>query len=693
MDTSEVIVEVGVEEIPAWMLADAARQLADGLVRRLKEQRLPSRADLVWYTPRRLVLCLSEIPVRQEDLVETVMGPPKGVAYDPQGNPTRAALAFAQKNAVPVSRVKITATPKGEYVCLERKTRGERTHRILEQAVPAAIAGIQFPKTMHWTADQFRFARPLRWVLAVFGGKVVRFRIADVTASNFTVGHRFLGKPKIVVSSREALLQALRENGVLADPEERKLRIREGLRREAESCGGVLVDDPDLLETVTNLNEYPSVIRGSFENRFLALPKEILITVMREHQKYFSLCDPAGKLLPAFLAVINLDADHGGFIRTGHERVLCARLSDGAFFWETDRKTKLADREESLRHVLFQEKLGTYFDKTRRVLALLPRLARRTGHQNLLPDLETAGRIFKCDLVTEMVKEFTDLQGIVGGLYAQAEGYPEAVWRAIYEHYMPKTSGSASPATAAGALLSLADRLDTVCGCFSAGLIPSGSRDPFGVRRQGNGLLKIIMDHGLAVSLEELIQWGLEGYAAPAEKTAAELGQFFEGRLRFLFEEAGFSYDCINAAVAVGFDDPHDTLERLRALAAMRDQEDFLSLASNFKRVVNILAQAKGLTGSPPDESRMAEPAERALWQEYVRVRPGVESARRNRDYGSALRSLASMRHAVDDFFEKVLVMSPDPDVRANRLLLLEQLSRLLRSVADISQIVLDRAG
>jgi glycyl-tRNA synthetase beta chain len=692
METSELIIELGVEEIPAWMLEMATRQFAEELVKGLRRERLPAEPGSLWYTPRRLIVALREIPLRQDDLVEKVVGPPKSVAFDAAGNPTRAAEAFAKKNGIPLSKVRTIQTPKGEYLSVERRIKGERTRRILERLIPATIAQIQFPKTMHWTADHFRFARPLRWILALYQGKIVRFKIADVYSSNRTSGHRFLGRSGIVVGSAESLQELLRENGVLVDPEERRARIRQGLEREAQGLGGKIIGDEALLETVTNLNEYPTVIPGSFESRFLALPKEILITVMREHQKYFALLDSSGELLPGFLAVINLAGDTRGLIRAGHERVLRARLADAAFFWETDRKTRLTDREESLKHVLFQEKLGSYLDKTHRVLALLPKLARRTHYEHLIGDLESAARIFKCDLITEMVKEFTDLQGIVGGLYARAEGYSETVWRAVYEQYLPRSTGSASPATAAGALLSLADRLDTVCGCFSVGLIPSGSGDPFAVRRQGNGMLKIILDHKMSISIDELTQWGLQPFGDSRPETAGDVREFIAGRLAFLFEEMGFSYDCINAATAVGIDDPHDTLVRLRALQEMRAEPDFLSLASNFKRVVNILAQVERPVAAP-DESQMAEEAERVLWREYRRVRPDVESARKHHDYSAALRSLASMRAAVDSFFDKVLVMAPDPAIRANRLALLGQLSQLFLSVADISRIVLERGS
>jgi glycyl-tRNA synthetase beta chain len=690
MEKSELVLELGVEEIPASMLEDASRQFADLILESLRLQRLATGEVTRWFTPRRIILGIRDISVRQDDLVESITGPPKSVAYDSAGAPTKAALAFAQKNGVSLPRIKIVQTPKGEYLSIERKVRGERTSKLLERLIPAAIAKIQFPKTMHWSPDHFRFARPLRWIVALFAGKTIRFQIADITASNYTVGHRFLGKARIRVDALASLKENLRENSVLVDPTERLTKISSGLRLEAEACGGRLLEDPDLLKTVVNLNEAPSIVRGSFEERFLSLPKEILVTVMREHQKYFSVLDSAGQLLPAFLAVVNIESDHDHIIRTGHERVLRARLADASFFWSTDRKTPIAEREEALKHVLFQLKLGSYYDKTQRVLALIPRVANALGCSALVSDLEQAAHLFKCDLITEMVKEFTDLQGIVGGLYARAEGYPDSVWRAVYEQYEPKSTSSPSPSSETGAILALVDRLDTVCGCFSVGLIPSGSGDPFAVRRQGNGILKIIFDHRLSISLQDMIQWSLDAYNRQADDVCSALKEFFEGRLRFLFEEMGFAYDCINATLAAGFDDPLDAMERLRALQELRQEPDFLSLASNFKRMVNILSQA-GNTGGMPEEALFTDPAEKALWHYYLRIQPEVEAARKQHDYGAALRALASMRGVVDEFFTEVMVMAEDPALRNNRISLLFTVSQLFRSIADISRIVIER--
>jgi glycyl-tRNA synthetase beta chain len=692
MKSAELVVELGVEEIPASMLEDATRQFAEILCTSLKEQRLSAGKCTQWYTPRRIIVGFDDLPLRQEDLLETITGPPKSVAYDASGAPTRAALAFAQKNGVSPSQIETIPTPKGEYLSITRKIRGEKTHKILESLIPACIAKIQFPKTMHWTTDHFRFVRPLRWMVALFRGKIVRFRLADVVSSKYTAGHRFLGKSKVAVSSLASLQALLRDNSVIVDPEERLSSINSALLKEAASCGGRLLEDPDLLKTVVNLNEAPSVVRGAFERRFLSLPKEILITVMREHQKYFSVWDGAEHLLPAFLAVVNVQSDPDHVIRAGHERVLRARLADAAFFWDADRKARLADREPALKNVLFQEKLGSYYEKTRRLLALLPQITRAVGRPDLLADLETAAHMCKCDLITEMVKEFTDLQGIVGGLYARAEGYPMPVWRAIYEQYDPKATNASSPQSETGALLALTDRLDAVCGCFSIGLIPSGSGDPFAVRRQGNGILKIIFDHRLSISLDHAIQWSLESYGRVSTEISAGLREFFEGRLRFLFEEMGFSYDCINAILTAGFDDPLDALERLRALQELRQESDFLSLASNFKRIVNILSQAGDAVNSP-DVSMLIEPAESALWRSYLHVHPEVAAAKKSHDYGQALRSLASMRDVVDEFFKEVMVMAEEPAIRSNRVSMLHCISQLFCSIADISKIVIERGS
>ncbi len=692
MDKAELIIELGTEEIPASLLEGATQQLAQHLIAGIRAERLDASLGATWYTPRRIIVALNDVPARQEDLSETIVGPPRRIAYDQEGNPTRAAIAFAEKNGIAFSKIRFVDTPKGEYLSAVRRQKGERASKVLEHVIPEAIDKIQFPKTMHWSPDKFRFVRPLRWIVALYGGKVIKFSRADVTSSRYTSGHRFIGKARIPVTGASTLRDTLRQNGVIVDPAERRQKILTDLEGAASAAGGLLLPDPDLLNTVINLNEFPSVICGAFDRRFLDLPEEILVTVMREHQKYFSVVNAEGRLLPFFLAVINLAADPGGKIRAGHERVLRARFADAEFFWNTDRKTRLADREASLRNVLFQQKLGSYYEKTQRVMTLLSDVAAAVGCADEIHDLRVAAQMLKCDLVTEMVKEFTDLQGVVGGLYARAEGYAEKVWRAVYEQYMPKSTTAPSPSSRAGAVLALTDKLDSVCGCFSAGLVPSGSKDPFAVRRQGNGILKIILDHRFIVSLQQLVSWSLNTLGKQEPDTRTELMKFFEGRLRFLFEESGYAYDCINAALTVGFDDPLDAHERVRALQEVRQETDFLALASSYKRVMNILAQS-GTPAEGPEASMMNEPAEARLWEKYLEVRPGVEAAGKSHRYVEALRLMASLRDSVDLFFEQVLVMAENEALRKNRLALLGGLSRLFLSVADISQIVIEKAG
>jgi glycyl-tRNA synthetase beta chain len=663
MGKAELVVEIGTEELPASLIEGAAQQFAQQLVAGLRAERLPGSVIAVWYTPRRTIVALDDLPARQDDLSETILGPPRRVAFDSEGNPTRAASAFAEKNGVALSKTSVIETPKGEYLSVVRKHRGEQTTKVLQRLIPAVLKELQFPKTMYWSPDKFRFARPLRWIVAIYAGKVVKFTVADVVSSRYTSGHRFMGKSRIPVTSLSSLREALRDNGVIVDPAERKERIVAALGIAAAAAGGRLLTDDDLLETVVNLNENPSVVCGAFDRRFLELPDEILVTVMRKHQKYFSVINEEGRLLPVFLAVINLPADPGGKIKAGHERVLRARFADAAFFWNTDRKIPIGDREASLRTVLFQQKLGSYFDKTQRVLALLPEIAAAAGCAGELQELE-----------------------------ARAEGYSEKIWRSVYEQYLPKSSASPSPSTLAAAVLALSDKLDTICGCFSADLIPTGSRDPFAVRRQGNGLLKIMLDHRIGASLGQLVSWSLQALGRHEVATQVELLRFFEGRLRFLFEEMGFAYDCVNAALAVGFDDPVDALERVRALQEMRQAPDFLVLASSFKRVLNILAQSDTPPGSP-DVALMSDTAETGLWEKYLEILPGVDAAAKSRQYGKALRLMASLRGGVDQFFEQVLVMAEDRAVRQNRFSLLGELSRLFLRVADISQIVLEKTS
>ena len=634
--------EIGVEEIPDWMIPDALENL-----RLLFEKlEIPYESVTLDATPRRLVLRAEGLPARQADSQERVLGPAKSA-------PAQAVEGFARKQGVKPEDLAIEATPKGEYYSYVRKVPGRLTKDILAAALPGIILQIYFPKTMYWTGKNGpRFIRPIRWIVTVLGEEIVPFELAGVRSGASTSGHRRLGAKEIAVTPADYVAR-LRDHHVILSAEERRNRIRDGL------AGVRVKPDPALLETLVYLTEYPTPIMGSFDPQFLEIPEEVLITVMRHHQKYFSVEDAQGKLAPQFVAVMNIDADPEGIVRRGNERVLRARFNDARFFWETDQKKKLADRLPDLAHVTFQAKLGSYRAKTRRMMALVKELGGKT------PAVRAA-RLSKCDLSTELVKEFTELQGVVGGLYARAQGERAEVWQAIYDHYKPESMEDAIPRNLAGRHVSLADKLDTLRGCFRVGMIPTGSRDPFGLRRAAQGVVRILVEGKIAVPLLDL----LEGNQ--------QLIAFFEDRVKFYFKEhRGFKYDEVNAAMAAGWSNLVDLEARLVRIQKLRPTPDFEPLAASFKRIRNILVQA-GFTGGGAIDQSLLEPGpELELYEEFTKIA------------GQPIESVISkLRPRVDLFFDKVLVNAPDAGVRQNRLTLLHTLLAEFSTMADFSEIV-----
>jgi len=634
--------EIGVEEIPDWMIPDALENL-----RLLFEKlEIPYESVTLDATPRRLVLRAEGLPARQADSQERVLGPAKSA-------PAQAVEGFARKQGVKPEDLAIEATPKGEYYSYVRKVPGRLTKDILAAALPGIILQIYFPKTMYWTGKNGpRFIRPIRWIVTVLGEEIVPFELAGVRSGASTSGHRRLGAKEIAVTPADYVAR-LRDHHVILSAEERRNRIRDGL------AGVRVKPDPALLETLVYLTEYPTPIMGSFDPQFLELPEEVLITVMRHHQKYFSVEDAQGKLAPQFVAVMNIDADPEGIVRRGNERVLRARFNDARFFWETDQKKKLADRLPDLAHVTFQAKLGSYRAKTRRMMALVKELGGKT------PAVRAA-RLSKCDLSTELVKELTELQGVVGGLYARAQGERAEVWQAIYDHYKPESMEDAIPRNLAGRHVSLADKLDTLRGCFRVGMIPTGSRDPFGLRRAAQGVVRILVEGKIAVPLLDL----LEGNQ--------QLIAFFEDRVKFYFKEhRGFKYDEVNAAMAAGWSNLVDLEARLVRIQKLRPTPDFEPLAASFKRIRNILVQA-GFTGGGAIDQSLLEPGpELELYEEFTKIA------------GQPIESVISkLRPRVDLFFDKVLVNAPDAGVRQNRLTLLHTLLAEFSTIADFSEIV-----
>ncbi|MGA2274392.1 MAG: glycine--tRNA ligase subunit beta [Bryobacteraceae bacterium] len=642
------LLEIGTEEIPDWMIPAALESL-----RLLFEKTaIPHETIRVDATPRRLVLRAEGIPTGQL-IVRTRRSGPATSA------PAQNVEGFARKQGVRTDDLEIERTAKGEYyVAVKEENRGFYKE-ILADLLPGIILQINFPKTMYWTGKGGpRFIRPIRWIVALLGDEVIPFELAGVRAGTVTSGHRRLGAREIAVTTAD-YEQRLRENYVILSAEERRHKIHDGM-------AGVRVKRDDaLVETLAYLTEHPTPIVGSFDAEFLELPEEVLVTVMRHHQKYFSVEDEHGKLAPQFVAVMNIPSDPEGFVRRGNERVLRARFNDARFFWETDQKKSLAARVADLAHVTFQAKLGTYLEKTERVKALVGALG---GDAHAVRAAELA----KCDLTTELVKEFTELQGVVGGLYARAQGEADAVWQAIYDHYKPESMEDAIPRNRTGQIVALADKLDTLRGCFGVGLIPTGSRDPFALRRAAQGVVKILVEGKVDLDLAPLVNDPTDG--------AKALTEFLQDRIRYYFKDVrGFQYDEVNAAMAAGWSNLVDLEARLIRIRNLRSSPDFEPLAASFKRIRNILDQQKftGTSAAAIDEKLLQDGPERDLYDEYRSIA------------GQPIESVISqLRPKVDLFFDKVLVNAPEDDVRRNRLMLLGTLLLEFSNIADFSEIV-----
>ena len=667
------LLEIGTEEIPDWMIPGALENLEKPFTELLAKHRLSHEALQLDATPRRLVLRCAGIDETQETTESLVTGPPVSAAFK-NGEPTPAAHAFAKKMNTDVASLRRETTPKGEYLAFTQRMVGAKTASILAEALPGLILSIHFPKTMVWAGKgTSRFIRPIRWLVALLGEDVVPFAIEGVQSGDRTDGHRRLGKSGLAISHTN-YETTLRENGVILSAVERRKRIVEGAEALAAANGVKVSLDAHLLETLVYITEFPTPILGSFAEEYLSLPEEVLITVMRHHQKYFAVHRMDGKLAPHFVAVMNTSADSDGLVVSGNERVLRARFNDARFFWDFDQKATLADRVESLRHVTFHAKLGNYLEKTNRNRERIAILASLAGADAVAAD--RAALLAKCDLTTELVKEFTELQGVVGGLYARHQGESEDVARAIYDQYKPVSMEGELPATLLGQLLSLADKADTLASCFSIGLIPKGSSDPFALRRAAQGVVRILAEGGATLSLDAF------------HGNDAALTEFFKDRVRYYYRDVrGFSYDEVSAVMTAGFTDLKDVESRLVALREARPTENFEPIAASFKRIKNILKQAE-FSGGTVAPDLLAEEAERTLHNEFLRVRDGVHRMREEGNYRGALAAIASLRPAVDAFFDQVLVNANDESVRRNRLGLLHQLLTELSAIADFSEIV-----
>lgn len=679
-----LLLEIGSEEIPDSMITGALEYLGSAIATAVKDSALGEVETFTDATPRRLVVRAEGILERQADTEERVWGPAKSA-------PAAAIAGFAKKQGIVPEDLELLSDGKVEKFSCLRRIDGRPAADVLSELLPKIILKTPFPKTMYWAGKgTARFIRPIRWIVALLDNQVIPFEVAGIWAANESSGHRRLGARSFAVTY-EDYEQKLFQNYVILSAEEREKRIR--------AVGVKYKQDPGLLHVLVNLTEWPTPIVGSFDKEFLSLPKEVLSEVMRYHQKYFSVESEEGELEPMFVAVTNTDGDPEGLIQHGNERVLRARFNDARFFWDTDQKKHLVDRVADLAHVTYQAKLGTYLDKTERICELvliLIELYKNPGavlDEELISEAKVryafeqggedfaairAARLCKADLTTELVKEFTDLQGVIGGLYARVQGEPEEVAMAIYDHYKPGSADDSIPQTRAGQFIALADKLDTVKGCFKAGLIPSGSKDPFAVRRAAQGVVRILVEGGLRLPIQSL----LEGNE--------QLEEFFLDRIRYYFRETcGFEYDEVNAVLSAAWDDLVDAHQRLVAIQEVRPTEDFEPLAASFRRIQNILKQAQFEgTGADVEESLLEDGAETGLYVAFEKVRNYIRENAGELGYPGVLAAIATLRPDVDRFFDKVMVNVQNPAVRQNRLTLLYNMLEEFSSIADFSEIV-----
>ncbi|MCP4681446.1 MAG: glycine--tRNA ligase subunit beta [Desulfobacterales bacterium] len=684
----ELLLEIGTEEIPSDYLKGALDELKRLAAACLKEKRIEITGGLFTYgTPRRLVL-IGKIATKQEDLVQEVTGPPKNVSYDEEGKPTKAALGFAQKQGVPVEDLECVETSKGEYLYIKRRIPGEPTPDILSDVLPKVITDIPWPKSMRWGDLGFTFARPIHWIMALFNGEIIPFNLAGVKTGNTTSCHRFMGPQAIKISNVQDYLKEMERGFVLIDQAERERAVEKASKEAARTVGGVTGHDPDLIKTVANLVEYPSAVCGGFDQAFLDLPDAVLISSMKKHQRYFAVYDDKGQLMPHFVAVNNTSTKDGSMVRKGHERVLRARLSDADFFFKEDRKRALEDRIEDLKGVIYQADLGTSYAKITRFAKLAEYLAKI-----VLPDeldnVCSAARLCKCDLITHMVTEFPGLQGIMGKEYARLEGYPEEVCQAINEHYFPTRAGGQLPTSKIGALVGLADRMDTIAGCFAIGLKPSGNADPFALRRHALSIIRIIEEMGWGLSLREFIGKALsilrEEIRFEIEQVFTEIKGFFRERYKQMMLRSGHESDLIEAIISVSFDHIHQLRQRIEQLKRFSSESaEFQALTLTFKRVSNILKKQKN--PYEVDAGLFKETCESTLWKTYQALKDDVRLCLDKKDYYKALNLMARFREPVDEFFDGVEVLTKDKSLRENRVGLLQNLSRFFLKVADFSK-------
>lgn len=681
----DFLVEIGTEELPPKALKKLAEAFQEGIETFLKDKEL-SFSNSVWYAaPRRLALRVNGLAEQGAESKLEKFGPYLNVAFDASGNPSKAAEGFAKANNISMAEVGRTTDAKGERLYYAQNVAGVNAVDVLADAVNASLAKLPIPKRMRWGNSRNEFVRPVQWVVMLFGNDTVPGTVLGMQAGNQSKGHRFHHNEKVTITNADAYVENLRKAYVMVDFAERRARITEQVTALGKQAGGQAVISEDLLDEVTALNEWPTALAGRFEERFLAVPPEALISSMKEHQKYFHVVDANGKLLPSFITVCNIESKDPAQVIAGNEKVIRPRLSDAAFFWNTDRKTKLADRVEKLDTILWVNKLGTLKDKSVRLQALASKIATAIGGNTA--DAERAALLCKTDLVTDMVGEFDDMQGLAGFYYAQNDGEKADVAAAMKEQYMPAFAGDQLPTTQTGIALAIADRLDSLVGLFGIGQIPTGTKDPYALRRASLGVLRILVEKKLDLDLNQLIDWAINNNwpTTPAANTKTLLMEYMLDRFSAWYGDENIPTEVFQAVRARGISNPLDINQRVQAVNSFAKLDAAQALAAANKRVSNILAKVEGDVASSVNAALLQEDAEKALAAAVAAKQAAVKPLFATADYNAALNSLADLRETVDTFFDKVMVMADDAAVKNNRLALLKQLRDLFLEVADIS--------
>lgn len=697
----DILLEVGCEEIPAGYINPALEQMRDLATKFFGEQRIKFNKINVFATPRRLSVYVEEAREKQEDVSYEVLGPPKKVAYDKDGIPTQAAVGFAKSQGIQVKDLKTKKTERGDYIVALLNKKGQSAKDILPEVLHKVITNISFPKTMRWLDEDIYFARPIRWILALWGGKVVKFNMGPVKSGNKSYGHFIFSPEKVLIKHPKDYKLTLKNNYVMVDQNERRKIIIEDINKLVSKKGGKLLKDEALIDIVVNLVEYPTVICGSFKKGYLNLPKEILVTSMRTHQRYFSVLNEKDNLLPFFITVKNGPSQDIDIVTEGNERVLDARLADAEFFFEQDRKKPLEHRIEELKSVVFQEELGTIYDKTERIIKLTEYICGQLSSEasNIL-SIKRIAQLSKCDLVTEIVREFPELQGVMGKVYAETSGEDKVVAHGIYEHLLPLTSEGELPHYLEGAIVGIADKIDTIVGDFAVGLIPTGSQDPYGLRRQAQGIVRIILDKRLNISLEKLIDKSIQQIGTiykiqDSGKIKDQVLQFFRDRIENILSGNDIRYDELKSILDVGFDNIVNTRSRANAIHKLRKLKDFEPIISSFKRAKNILKQtsSKGIKTEELSlkEDLLKEQQEKNLYEKLQKTSHEVHHLIKEANYERALNELVILRKPIDAFFDNVMVMDNDVSIRDNRLALLGEIINLFLKIADFSKIVVEK--